>query len=182
MTTTAPETPPTTPPETPPPSPAQETPEDWKAKYEETLKEARKHEDRAKANAAAAKELEAFKQSSMTEQEKAVATARAEAKAEAMREVGGKLAEAAIRVAAAGRSVDVDALLEGIDASKFLDVNGDPDAKAITAWVDRVAPADDGTKPPARRDLGLGARGGQQSNSDPAQEFAKFISGQLNSS
>lgn len=181
MTTTPDPTPPTPPEPTPPTPPAQVTPEDWKAKYEETLKEARKHEDRAKANAAAAKELETLKQSSMTEQQKAVEAAKGEARTETLREVGGKLAEAAIRVAAAGRQVDVDALLEGIDASKFLDDNGDPNAKAITAWVDRVAPADDGTKPPPKRDLGLGARGGQQSNSDPAQEFAKFISGQLNS-
>lgn len=180
MTTIPDTTPPATPEPTPTTPPAQETSEDWKAKYEETLKEARKHEDRAKANATAAKELETFKQSSMTEQEKAVATARAEAKAEAMREVGGKLAEAAIRVAAAGRSVDVDALLEGIDASKFLDDNGDPNDKAITAWVDRVAPVDDSAKPPPRRDLGQGARGGQQSSS-PAEDFGKFLAGQLNS-
>lgn len=136
----APETPPPAPPETPPP-PAQETADDWKAKYEETLKEARKHEDRAKANAAAARELDALKQSSMTEQQKAVEAAKAETRTEVMREVGGKLAHAAIRVAASGRSVDVDALLEGIDASKFLDDHGDPDTKSIAAWVDRVAPA-----------------------------------------
>ena len=132
------------------------------AEVEKWKTQARKHEDRAKANANAAKELETLRQSSMNETEKAVAQARAEARTEALREVGGKLAEAAIRVAAAGRNVDVDALIEGVDASKFLDADGDPDTKAITAWVDRVAPAvDESDKPSVKRDLGLGARGGR---------------------
>lgn len=147
MTTT--ETPPSNAPETPPPPPAQETAETWKVKYEETLKEARKHEDRAKANATAAKELEALKAKSMSELELAVDAARKEGRAEATAEYGGRLAEASIRVAAAGRPVDVDALLEGIDASKFLDASGDPNTKAITAWMDKVAPlSDPGHKKP----------------------------------
>lgn len=152
---------------------------DTAAELENWKKLARKHEDRAKANAQAAKELEQLKQSSMNETEKAVAAAKAEARTEALREVGGKLAEASIRVAAAGRNVDVDALIEGIDASKFLDDAGDPDTKAITAWVDKVAPAGD-DKAPVRRDLGLGARGGQPSDG-PEQAFANFLSGQLKS-
>lgn len=135
---------------------------DTAAEVEKWKKAARKHEDRAKANAEAAKELEQLKQSSMNETEKAVAQARLEARTEALREVGVKLAESAIRVAAAGRNVDIDALIEGIDASKFLDVDGEPDTKAIAAWVDRVAPAvDDSDRPAPKRDLGLGARGGR---------------------
>ena len=148
MTTT--ETPPPTPPPTPTPPPAGEPAEDWKTKYEETLKEARKHEDRAKTNANAAKELEALKAKSMTDQERAVETARAEARTETLREVGGKLAEASIRVAASNRMTpaQLDGLLEGIDASKFLDASGDPNTKAITAWVDKVAPVSEPGKKP----------------------------------
>lgn len=129
---------------------------------------ARKNEQQAKANL---KELDQLKAKSMTDQERAVEAAKIEGRGEALREVGGKLAEAAIRVAAASRSVDVDALLEGVDASKFLDENGDPNTKAITAWVDRVAPpVDDSAKPSPKRDLGQGARGDQQAaalNGDP---------------
>lgn len=148
----------------PTPDPAADT----AAELEKWKKLSRKHEDQAKANAAAAKELETLRQKSMTDQEKAVDAAKAEARTETLREVGGKLAEASIRVAAAGRSVDVDALIEGIDATKFLDSDGNPDTKAITAWVDKVAPAGEG-KPPPRRDLGLGARGQQapSASSDP---------------
>ena len=104
----------------------------------------------------------------MNDTDKAVAKAKAEARAEALREVAGERALDKIRAAAAGRSVDVDALLEGIDPAKFLDDDGEPDTKAITAWVDRVAPAGDG-KSTGRRDLGLGARVQQatSASSDP---------------
>lgn len=44
---------------------------DWKAKYEETLKHSRTHEDRAKQLAGAAKELEELKASQMSDAEKA---------------------------------------------------------------------------------------------------------------
>lgn len=46
---------------------------DWKAKYEETLAHSRKWEERAKANKAAADELEQLKESQMSEQQKAEA-------------------------------------------------------------------------------------------------------------
>lgn len=139
---------------------------------------ARKHEQQAKANAAAAKELEAVKASQMSEQEKAIKKAVDDAvsstRAEVLKEVGGTLAESAIRVAAAGRNVDVDALIEGIDASKFLDDSGHPDVKAIDTWVNKVAPkpdtTTDGDKPPVRRDLGNGARGGQAPPADSQLE------------
>jgi hypothetical protein len=68
--------------------------------------QSRKHEERAKANAAAQAELDKVKQSQMSEQEKAVAQARAEAKAEgkaeAVAELGPRLIAAEIRGAAAG--------------------------------------------------------------------------------
>lgn len=177
--TTATDTPPTTEPPAPPP-PAQETADDWKAKYEETLKEARKHEDRAKLNASAARELEALKARSMTDQEKAVEAAKAEARTETLREVGGKLAEAAIRVAAAGRPVDVDALLEGVDAAKFLDTHGDPDVKAITAWMNKVAPVSDAAhrKPNVVPNEG---RTTPKPGQDDVREFARNLFGSADS-
>lgn len=153
----------------------------WKNLADTTDKRAKRLADEAKANAAAAKELETLRQSTMSDTEKAVAQAKNEARTEAMREVGAKLAAAEVRVAAAGRNVDVDALLERLDASSFIDIDGNADTKAITAWVDRVAPAvDDSGRPKPARDLGLGARGGTQSAMTPAEEFGKFITNQLN--
>jgi hypothetical protein len=114
--------------------------EKWKAL-------ARKHEERAQSNASAAKELEALRRSQMSETEKAVDAAKAEARTAALRELGGKLVDAELRAAAAGRTVDVDALLEVVDRSRFLTDDGDVDRKALGAWVDRIAPAPADTGP-----------------------------------
>ena len=135
-------------------SDASESETDLAAEVEKWKQFARKHEERAKANSNAAKELEKLKQASMTEQEKAVEQARAEARAEALREVGVSLVEAQVKVAANGRGVDVDALLEGLDKTKFLNGDGQPDTEAITKWVDRIAPDDKATQ--VFPDLGQG--------------------------
>lgn len=135
---------------------------------------ARKHEERAKANAAAAKELETLRAQSMTDQEKAVAAARTEARAEALREFGTSRVDDAIRVAAAGRNIDVDGLLEALDRARFIGENGEPDRAAIAAWIDRIAPKpdDNGPRP---LDLGQGVRGGQNAalNGDPLERSLK---------
>lgn len=145
------------------------------ADVEKWKTQSRKHEERAKANAAAAKELEEFKKASMTDQEKAVETARAEARTEALREVGSKVVNAEVRAAIAGRALDADALLEGLDASKFIGEDGEPDRDAITAWVDRIAPVPE-EKPPGFPDLGQGARPtgqGMALNGDPLEQALK---------
>jgi hypothetical protein len=66
---------------------------------------ARKHEDRAKANAGAAKELENVRQASMSDIEKAVAMARDEARAQALLEAGEELVDEVIRNAATNGSL-----------------------------------------------------------------------------
>lgn len=128
----------------------------------------RKNEERAKANAKAATELEALRAQSMTDQERAVAEARSEARAAAIAEVGKDRAADAIRAAAAGRPVDVEALVEGIDPARFLGDDGAPDRDAIDQWVARVAPE----RPATGTDFGQGARGVPESdqrslNGDP---------------
>ena len=133
----------------------------WKA-------QSRKHEERAKANAKAATELEDLRQKTMTDQERAVATAREEARAEALAEAGEGRAIDAIRAAAAGRPVDVEALVEGVDPARFLGDTGEPDREAIEAWISRVAPE----RAAAGSDFGQGARGVPESdqrslNGDP---------------
>jgi hypothetical protein len=109
---------------------------------------ARKHEQESKANKKAREELDAINAAAMSEQEKAVKKAaddaRIEARTATLKEVGGKLATAAIRVAASERM-----------AKKQLD---------------RVAPkADDTDKPRPPRDLGGGPRGGQPPATESTQ-------------
>lgn len=132
----------------------------------------KKHEDRAKANAAAAKELETFRKASMTEQEQAVEAAREEGRRQAMQEASAGRVEDALRAAAAGR-LDADALIENVDRTRFLTEDGQPDREAIAAWVDRIAPKDDGT--PKVPDLGQGTRPSQTTalNSDALVQTLK---------
>jgi hypothetical protein len=139
--------------------------EKWKAL-------SRKNEATAKANVAAAKELETFKASQMTEQEKAVAEAVAKATADTrtatLREMGAELVDAAVTAAAAGRAIDVTALLDGLDRSRFLTEDGKADSKAITAWIDKLAPADTSV------DIGQGVRGtAKGSTNDPLTSAVK---------
>lgn len=148
-----------------------DTAPDLAAEVEKWKTQSRRHEDRAKANAKAAKELEDLKRSSMTEMEQAIANARAEAATEAAKTYGGRLVDAEVRAATAGRNLDVDALLDGLDRTRFLTDDGDPDRDAITAWVDRIAPQPDEPADPARPfvvDIGQGTRGDAPAlNSDP---------------
>lgn len=157
---------------------------DWKAKYEEQREHSRTWEKRAKDNSDAAKKLAEVERQAMSDAEKAVAEARDEARKQALAEVGAELVDANVRAAAAGRNVDVDTLLSGLDRSQFLGDDGKPDTAKITDWVGKIAPA----AKPAAADLGQGARPlapGQLGrdalkNMTPEQIVEAQQSGQLN--
>jgi hypothetical protein len=114
----------------------------WKA-------QARKHEDRVKAQSDYDKYKTAFDEyqrliaASQTEQEKAVAEARRQGRAEALNETGGQLVEQWVRAAAAGRLAEesVTALLAGLDRSRFLHENGGVDTDKVYQFVGSIAPA-----------------------------------------
>lgn len=147
---------------------------DWKAEAEKFQALQRKWEERAKANASAAKELETVKAASMSEQEKAVAQAAAEARSATLAEFGGRLAAAEVKVAAAGKLDDqqLTTLLDTVDLTKFLTEDGEVDAERVRAFVDGIAPkpADN----PFQPDLGQGARGGTPAlGSDPLLQALK---------
>jgi hypothetical protein len=110
------------------PDPAAEV-EKWKAL-------AQKHEQRAKANAEKAKGYDTLKASQMTEQEKAVEAAREEARITAASEYGARLAKSEIRATAATASADLDGVFDYLDLSRFVGEDGEPNPKAIKAFVD----------------------------------------------
>lgn len=130
---------------------------DWKAEAEKWKSLSRKNEEKAKANNAQLKELEEFKKAQMSEQDKALEAAKAEARKGAITEMGAKLVAAEVRVAAAGRldAEKLSVLLDGLNLGKFLTDAGDPDTEAITSWVDSIVPKSDPTFP----DLGQGKTG-----------------------
>lgn len=139
------------------------TPEQIKGRVEAS----RKWEDRAKANADAAKELERIKREALPEQERLVAEAEARGDAAATARLAARIVDAEVKAAAAGRTVDVEALLEGLDRTRFVTPDGEPDIAAITAWMDRIAPPADPDEAGPVLDLGQGARGSASAGSDP---------------
>lgn len=125
-----------------------------------------------------ARELEALRQQSMSDQEKAVAQARDEGRAEALTLAGARLAAAEIRAAAAGRltAEQIAALTEGLNFAAFIDETGEVDQEKVQRFVDGIAPAVEEQEPQpdpiaaAFPDLGQGSRstGGDMAlNGDP---------------
>lgn len=161
-------------PEAAPTEGATPTLEELKAELDKWKATSRKHEDRAKANASAAKELEQVKAASMSEQEKAVAQAAFEARTATLAEVGSRLAAAEVKVAAAGKLDDdqLATILDTIDLTKFLTEDGEVDVDKVRAFVEGIAPKPaDNSFPP---DLGQGARGGTPAlGSDPLLQALK---------
>lgn len=140
---------------------ASEQPKTFDEDYVKKLRdEAAKYRTEAKANA---KRLEELEKQSMTETEKAIAEAKNAARAEVLGEVGSKLVDAEVRAAAAGRNVDVDALLEGLDRRRFITEDGEANRDDIVKWVDRIAPK--GDERPSPIDMGQGTR----PNNNPGQ-------------
>lgn len=143
--------------------------EKWKAL-------ARKHEDRAKANSGAAKELEELRKASMTEQEKAVAAAVAEARTATLREVGAQLVAAEFRAQAAGRltAEQVAELIEDLDMAKYLTDTGEVDSERVTRKVEALAPQPTEQTAPTWPDLGQGSRDQNLAlNGDPLERALK---------
>lgn len=88
----------------------------------------------------ASAELEALRAQSMTDQEKAIAEARAQARAETLAEANSRLVRAEARSIAAGRLRNPDdvALLGDLD---LFVVDGDVDVKALGKAVDQLVAA-----------------------------------------
>lgn len=148
------------------------TVEFWQAEAEKHKSLSRKHEERAKANANAAKELEQFRQQTMTETEKAIEQARNEGRQLALTEVGAKVAAAEFRAAAAGRldPEQVDTLLENLNVGRFIGEDGEVDREAVARFVDGIAPKPTEESSTATAlDLGQGTRTNQNAalNGDP---------------
>ncbi|MGI5531531.1 hypothetical protein ACQEVX_30385 [Streptomyces syringium] len=130
--------------------------EQWKAKFE-----------------AASRELEEVRQSQMTDQEKALAQARADARQETLSELSPSLAEAEIRAQAAAAGVAVQT--EYLDLARFLGEDGRPDTGLVAQFVAKEGAA----RPPLPQLMGAGYhRGGSggTTSMDP-DELVNLITG-----
>ncbi|MGA5869260.1 hypothetical protein [Streptomyces cinereoruber] len=121
---------------------------------------ARKHEQRAKANADAVKELARLKREGMSDVEKKVDEAVAAARAEERTRAGERVARSAFLAAAKGRLDNAKDVLDDINLRRYVDDDGEVDDEAIAKLVDKLAPAkgdgddeqdDDGERDTRRR-------------------------------
>jgi len=143
-------------PPVPPPAPEPEAETDWQAEAEKWKEMSRRTEEQARKNKDAVTELEELRKSSMTEQEKAVAEAVAEARKEMQAETATRLAAAEVKAALTGVVDNPDSIVEDLNLSRYVTDDGDVDTKAIKALAERYAklsPATGGTA-----DLKQGAR------------------------
>jgi len=114
----------------------------------------RKNEQQAKANVAAAKELEEIKKSQLSETEKLIEQTKTETAQEIRREFATKLVDAELKSALQGRVMEAGALLS-FDKSFFILEDGNIDSEAVQSWVEAHSKT---TEIPAP-DLGQGNRG-----------------------
>jgi hypothetical protein len=144
---------PPTPPPTPPAPPAGSDAEEL-AKLRGIL------DDERRQRKAAEDKLGKLTKDAMTEQERAVADAREQGKAEAAAENAQALAAAEFRAVAAGRIAKPEAALARLDLAKLVK-DGKPDTAAIKAAVDDLAavPPPPGRVPAGPRDPGAPANG-----------------------
>ncbi|MEV8349052.1 hypothetical protein ACFVTT_15655 [Streptomyces niveus] len=107
--------------------------EKWKA-------QSRKHEQRAKDNADAARELAELKAANATDSEKAIAEAVKAAVTEERSKGAAKLARQVFLANAAGRLDNPADVVEDVNLSKYIDANGDVDEDGLAKLLDRLAP------------------------------------------
>ncbi|MFF1908629.1 hypothetical protein [Kitasatospora sp. NPDC058218] len=163
--TPASETPnPATPPVTPPADPAAEA-EKWKAL-------SRQNEQRWKT---ASKELDDLKAANMTDQEKALADARAEGRQSALSEVGTSLVQAEIRAQAAAAGVTVPT--EYLDLGRFLADDGKADADKVKGLIESMPKPFTEPKFPDLQGGGYHRGNGSTVTSMDPNELADLIAG-----
>lgn len=133
---------------------------DWKA-------EARKWEQRAKENKAAAAEVEKARKAAMTESERAVAEAEERGRRAAITTYGERLAKTEFIAEAAKRNpgFDAAAVLDDLNLARYIGEDGEPDSKAIAAAVGRLIP-EGGNATPAPPSFDGGTR--QTASSGPS--------------
>lgn len=113
---------------------------DHKAEADKWKALAKKHEGRAKTNAAAAKELARVKREGMSDADKKVDEAVAAAVAQERVKSGERVARSAFLAAAKGRLDNAKDVADDVNLRRYVDDDGEVDEDAIAELVDRLAP------------------------------------------
>lgn len=123
----------------------------------------------------ASAELDTFRQSQMSEQERAIEAAKAEARKAALSEVGTSLVEAEIRAQAATAGVTVPT--DYLDLNRFLSEDGRADGDKVKAFISSLPQPNTAPEFPQLQGAGHHrGSGGDISTMDP-NELADIIAG-----
>jgi hypothetical protein len=106
----------------------------------------------------AQQELEAIRQSQLSDTEKAIEQTKEDTRRAVRLEFAEKLVEAELKSSLKGRTLEGDAILT-FNKTAFIDDSGDIDTDAIATWVEAHSTHPEAPKP----DLGQGARGNKNS-------------------
>lgn len=129
-----------------------------KAEIDKWKSLSRKNEQQAKANMAAAKELDEIRKSQLTDTEKLIEQTKTETAQSVRKEFASKLVDAELKAQLNGRVLDGGSIL-AFDKSAFITDDGEIDTQAIQSWVEAHS-KETGISAP---DLGQGARGNNPS-------------------
>lgn len=117
-------------------------------------------------------DLKKFRESNLSETEKAISAAHAKGKAEAQVEYASLLAGAEIRAALTGLVENPDLVVEDLNLSRFITDDFTVDKEAITALREKYSAMTKQSKP---RDVGHGRAGAVTSSKDPKSDFGKLL-------
>jgi hypothetical protein len=136
------------------PEPTEPATGDLAAEVEKWKSLSQKNEQRAKANATAAKELEELRKQSMTEVEKAAAEAEKRGAETALKTFGERLVRSDFTAAAVRINPEIDAaeiaeVLDDLNLAKFVGEDGEPDTEAIKKAAERLIKPAGGPRPPS---------------------------------
>ncbi|MCZ4097318.1 MULTISPECIES: hypothetical protein [unclassified Streptomyces] len=126
---------------------------------------------------AASKELDQFRQVSMSDQERALEQARTETRTAVLSEVGERLAAAELRAQAASAGATLpDA--DFLNLSRFVSEDGSPDPAAVKAFVSTLPTAK--KAPVYAQGLGLGRQGSSTAGQISRSDLARMTTAQIN--
>lgn len=154
MTDIDPNVPPVVDPPVTDPAPGGGDDKDWKVEAEKWTALSRKHEDAEKK---LRKEVEALKNASMSDAEKAIENARKEGESSTLKRVTERLVKAELKAIAAQKGVTLPDV-EALNLGKFATDDGDPDEAAIEKFVDSLGGGKNTF--PDGKGLGIGQSGG----------------------
>lgn len=123
--------------------------EDLQAELDRWKADARKHEKRARENAAASRELQKLQEQNQTESERLAAEAERRGYSKAKVEMSERLAAASIKTALAGLVEDPTVIVDDLNLARYIDEDGEVDESAVKTLKDKYT-ALLGNKQPAK--------------------------------